>query len=335
MTARTERSLVVAGPRSVSLEHRGRSSPSESEVTVRPKVVGLCGTDLEIIDGRIDPAYVRYPLVLGHEWCGIVQGADGADQVVVAEGIVPCGQCPRCREGRTNLCCTYDEIGFTRDGAASTQVCVPRDLVHVLGPSVDPAAAVLAEPASVVYQALRRAAPVPGWRILVVGDGTVGLLGVLLARLWSPTVVDLIGGRRAQADLAVRAGADSFRSSEDGPRGEYDLVIEAAGSSAAVVSALTAAHRGGVVLLLGLPAHGQATSIAVADVVNRDLTVHASFSYTSSAFGDVAALLGSGSLDPSFLVTHRFPLEEWSDALQVLREPAGARGKVVLEVECP
>ena len=332
MTDATCRALVVSSPGSVSLEVRKPPLPRPGEVVVSPSVVGLCGTDLEIVDGLIDPAYVRYPIVLGHEWCGLLDGREGSKRVVVAEGVVPCGHCLRCRQGRTNLCETYDELGFTRDGAASDEVAVPHELVHVLDDSVDKAAAALVEPAAVVYQGLQRAAPKPGWRMLVIGDGTVGLLTALVARLWSPAVVDVVGVRDAQRELALAVGADSFRSPDDRRRHEYDLVVEAAGSSSAAALALDSVRRGGVVVLIGLPPHGETTPVAVADIVNRDLSVHASFSYTSSAFGKVASLLNAGAIELSLLVTHRFALEEWPKALEVLRGPVGTRGKVVLEI---
>lgn len=328
------KALVVAAPGEVALEERLPGLLVEGEVAVRPLAVGLCGTDLEIVDGTIDPAYVCYPLVLGHEWCGVIEGDDPEQggQLVVCEGVVPCGSCRRCREGRTNLCQHYDEIGFTRDGAAADQIKVPTRLVHRMDAGVDKAAAALVEPAAVVFQGLRRVAPLPGWRVLVVGDGTVGLLACLLARLWAPAAVDLLGARAAQADLASQAGVDSFWSSPLSPKGSYDLVIEAAGTPSGVVAALGAARRGGVVLLLGLPPHGQATPVAVDDMVNNDLSVQASFSYTSSAFSEVASLVSTGTLRPEFLVTHRFSLEEWPSAIEVLRESTGARGKVLLEI---
>lgn len=327
------RYLVVSAPGKVALEDRPPPTPRAGEQLVQPLMVGLCGTDLEIVDGSIDPAYVSYPLVLGHEWCGTLpQG--GSPTRVVAEGIVPCGRCRRCREGRTNLCEVYDEVGFTRDGAAGSALCVPGSLVHTLGPlgAHSASAGVLVEPAAVVYQALRRAAPTPGLRILVVGDGTIGLLAVVLSALWSPEVVDQVGGREAQEGLSLQAGANTFRTGMDEAAEDYDLVVEAAGSPRAILTALGSVRRGGAVVLLGLPSHGQATPVAVADMVNRDLTVHASFGYTSQSFGEVAALVGSGRLDPSFLVTHRYPLEGWADALQALRKPEGARGKVVLDL---
>ena len=115
--------LIVSSPGVVSLEQRGRPIPGPGEVLIQPAAVGLCGTDLDILAGRIDPAYVRYPLVLGHEWSGTVLSSESGVLTpgtrVVAEGIVPCGHCTACRAGQTNLCATYDEVGFTRDGAAA------------------------------------------------------------------------------------------------------------------------------------------------------------------------------------------------------------------------
>lgn len=330
MNNQPRRALVVTGPGSVLLEERPPAGSKPGEVVVTPLIVGLCGTDLEIIDGNIDPAYVSYPLALGHEWCGLLSGDD--HQLIVAEGVVPCGHCGRCREGRTNLCETYEEVGFTRDGAAADEVVVPRDVVHLLGEHVDRSAAALVEPMAVVYQGLARARPQPGWRVLVIGDGTIGLLSALLARLFSPARVDLVGARPAQEELALSAGVDSFGLTTSRAPAGYDLVIEAAGSSQAAVMAVEAARRGGTVVLLGLPPHGETAIVAIDKVVNGDLAVHASFSYSSSAFAAAATLLDAGAVDPSFLVTHRFPLEEWSAAIETLRRPSGVRGKVVLEI---
>src|SRR5450759_3818157 len=174
MATSRDTALVVNKPGEVTLAARAAAVPAEGEVLVRPELVGLCGTDLEIIDGRIDPAYIRYPIVLGHEWTGIVTGGSPpADNRVVVQGIIGCGHCARCGSGQTNLCETYDEIGFTRDGAAVGQVAVPAVLVHPLAAAVSADDAVLTEPSAVVYRALARAGVMPGCRALVIGDGTV------------------------------------------------------------------------------------------------------------------------------------------------------------------
>ena len=133
----TDTALIVARPGEVALTTRPWPSAAPGEMLVRPDLVGLCGTDLEIIGGQVDPVYTRYPLALGHEWTGIVADDSAlAGQRVVAEGVVPCGHCARCVRGETNLCETYDEFGFTRDGAAAGLVAVPSSLVHPIAASV-------------------------------------------------------------------------------------------------------------------------------------------------------------------------------------------------------
>jgi L-iditol 2-dehydrogenase len=331
--------LVVSSPGEVSLEQRARPVPGPGEVLIRPAAVGLCGTDLDILAGRIDPAYVRYPLVLGHEWSGtVLAGGDGSlapGTRVVAEGIVPCGHCAACRAGQTNLCETYDEMGFTRDGAAAGYAVVGQTLVHPLADPVSMADGALVEPASVVYRGLSSITVRPGCRALVVGDGTVALLAVALLGLWSPAEIVMLGRRPAQAGLAATAGAARFETDPGAAGGGYDLVVEAAGTTGAVLTALAAARRGGTVLLLGLPPHGATAAVPVDDLVNNDLTIRASFGYTSDAWRDVVRLLNAGRLRLGFLVTHRFPLGEWAAALDTLRsqDPGAPRGKVLLTLE--
>lgn len=336
MTA-TMLALVADAPGRMSLVKYPTPSPGPGEVLVKPALVGLCGTDLEIADGNIDPAYVRYPLVIGHEWCGVVASAGSGvrapmGSLVVVEGVVPCWQCARCREGLTNLCLYYDEIGFTRNGAAAGAIAAPASLVHVVEPSVSPEEAVLVEPAAVAYRALRRASPAPGQRVLVIGDGTVGLLGAHLARLWNPASIDVLGLRSEQETLAVRSGASAFTCDAEKLQGDYDLVFEAAGSPRAALLALGLARRGGVVALLGLSGHGQTADIALDDLVNRDITVFGSFSYTSQAFREVVQLLNAHAISPGFLVTQRYRIEYWADAIAQLRSREGLRGKVLLEI---
>ena len=86
-------------------------------------------------------------------------------------------------------------------------------------------------------------------------------------------------------------------------------------------------------VLLGLAGSGVSAPLLVDDLVNSDVTVMGSFSYTAAAWAGVVELLNSGRLDLSFLVTHSYPLADWSRALQTLRTPSGARGKVVLTID--
>jgi L-iditol 2-dehydrogenase len=327
------RALMVRGPGDVALEEWADPAAGPADLLVEPELIGLCGTDLEIIDGTIDPAYLRYPLVLGHEWTGIVAAGPLAGRRVVVEGVIGCGHCARCVAGQTNLCDTYDEIGFTRDGAGASRVAVPAVLAHPLAAGVAAEDAVLTEPAAVVYQALSRAGVAPGSRVLVIGDGTIALLAVTLLRLWSPAEIVLLGRRAGQHALAATAGADRFETTAAAAGAGYDLVLEAAGTTSAVADAVVAARRGGTIVLVGLPPHGATVPLAVDDAVNNDLSILGSFSYTSAAWRTVVTLLNAGRIAPGFLITHRFALPDWADAIAVLRGGGSPRGKVLLVLD--
>src|SRR5437879_5014669 len=154
----------------------------------------------------------------------------------VAEGIIPCGKCPNCRAGATNICVSYDEVGFTREGAAGDQVAAPARVVHRLADTVSLLDAALVEPSAVVLTGLEKAQPQHGVRVLIVGDGTIALLAVLLARLWSPCEVVVAGRRAEQEELALALGATAFTTGA--PPSGFELAIEGAGVPAATEAAV-------------------------------------------------------------------------------------------------
>jgi L-iditol 2-dehydrogenase len=338
------RALVITEPGVIALHDVAALVPGPGEVVARPAYVGVCGTDLELLDGVVDPAYVRYPLVPGHEWSGLIEAVGPGvtaltpGQPVIAEGIIPDRTCAQCARGNTNLCLTYDEIGFTRAGAAADQLLLPAQVVHPLAaqpgaPAVSLADAALAEPAAVAWRGITRGRPRPGERFAVIGDGTVGLITAHLLRLYSPSELVVFGQRPDQAGLAVELGATAFElAGPADPPAEFDLVIEAAGKPAAVEAAIALARRGGRVVLLGLAGNGVKAGLPIDDVVNNDLAITASFGYTSAAWAEVAGLLRAGKIHLAPLITHRFPLEAFPGAYRTLREATGPRGKVLLEV---
>src|SRR5580658_525866 len=217
------RALVITSPGVIGLQDAAELIPGPGEVVARPVYTGICGTDLELVAGVVDPAYTRYPLVPGHEWSGIIEavgpGVTGLEpgQPVIAEGIIPDRVCAQCVQGHTNLCEVYDELGFTRAGAAADQVLVPAQVVHVLGAEVSLLEAALAEPAAVAWRAIGRGRPRPGERVAVVGDGTLALIAAHLLTLYSPAELIVCGQRPAQANLAAELGATGFEldSAED------------------------------------------------------------------------------------------------------------------------
>lgn len=331
------RAFVVKGKVSSGIEEIREPVVGVDEVLVRPLLVGVCGTDLELLDATIDPAYVRYPLVLGHEWVGCLENDDKdvgvAGTNVVVEGVIPCGACVECQRGATNRCLTYDEIGFTRQGALAERIAVPRRLVHVLYENIKLDDAVLIEPMAVVWRSLTRLPLGKGLRVAVIGDGTIALLAAHLVRQFDVQSISMFGRRPEQRALALLAGADSFDVSA--PNDNFDLIIEAAGSINGVSTALQHTARGAMVILLGLPPHGSVVEVAPDDLVNNDVIIQGSFSYTSEAFAEVVRRVNANALTPSFLITHRYSFDNISEAIAALRSgpTSEQRGKIVIDVQ--
>jgi len=330
------KSLVAHGDNQLSLEESDGFEILSNEILVAPIATGICGTDLEIIHGKIDPAFVKYPIVPGHEWCGrVIKVGSAVDSVhigarVVAEGIIPCGICFECLRGHTNRCTTYEELGFTKAGAAAEQIVVNARFVHAIADTVTNESAVLVEPTAVVTQGLLKAQPSRGAKVLVIGDGTIGLIAAKVVHAWSPSEVHMVGLKEGQAELAEKAGVDLFMTTS--PSDKYDLIIDASGASSRITEAVRQLVRGGTLLLLGFTGPDVKTSISVDALVNGDLTIAASFGYSRKAWEMTVGFLNSGKLDLTFLVTHRFPLERYQDAIDALHNAPSPRGKIIFEI---
>lgn len=332
------RSIVVDAPGAHRVVSGPHPEPGPGEVLVRVAAAGICMSDREVYEGRRDPAYVRYPVVPGHEWSGTVEAVgDGVDRALVgrstvAEGFRACGTCERCRNGETSLCgAGYEETGFTCPGAFADHLVVPARLLHLLADGADLRAAALLEPAAVVAAAVRSARPEPGERIAVVGAGTLGLLAVQLLAATSPAELMVIDPRGERAAQAMDFGATEARTPEESAagRGRYDLVVETAGAPSTAADSCLLARRGGQVVLTGMFTPG-ATGIDPVHLSLSQLTVRSIFGASSAAWALAVRAFTAGILDPGPLITHEFPLERYADAVALVGGGDPKTGKVLL-----
>jgi 2-desacetyl-2-hydroxyethyl bacteriochlorophyllide A dehydrogenase len=331
------RALVVERPGAATLQRVPRPEPGPGEVLVRVGAAGICGSDVEVLEGSRPAPYVRYPIILGHEWAGTVEAVgprvEGVEEgaVVVAEGFRACGDCARCREGRTNLCTAeYAETGFTHAGAFADFLSVPAQLVHQLPAGTDLKAAAVLEPAACVAQGLLEVDLVPGMTIAVVGAGTLGLLAVALLSRISPSRLALVGTRTARLALGRELGASETWNVRQDQRPEpgFDLVFEAAGTVEGTRTAVTLARRGGTVVLEGIS--GQADGIDADAVVLGHLRLQGIFGASRNAWRWVTELFAAGLLETQPLVSHSFPLEDHVAAFATLTDRRGNALKVQL-----
>ncbi len=327
------RAVRVDAPGQVRVVPMAPRAPGPGEALVRVAWTGICGSDLELVQGTRPAPFVRYPIVPGHEWSGTVaEVGTGVDpeligKPVVGEGFRSCLRCDACRRGDTNLCASgYSETGFTHPGAWADHLTLPARLLHTLPPDADLRAAAALEPAACAAAAGLRADVRTGERVAVVGAGTLGLLITQLVAAVRPGELTVIDRRAECESLARRCGATHFSTEADGSR-QYDVALEAAGGIGTARLATSLVRRGGRVVLTGIPAAAP-DPISPSDLVLDQITVHTVFGAPGRAWTHAVRAFAAGALDPAPLVSHEFPLEEVDSALRVLR--AGGAVKVLL-----
>ena len=299
------------------IEVREVPPPTGPGVRVRVRSSSICGTDLVMTRGA------PFPFTLGHEFAGLRD--DGS--AVAVEPINSCGTCDQCAVGNHQRCRLGMEVfyGMGADGGLCDEVVVPAHCLHPLPPELPVADACLVEPTAVALHGLRAAGVEAGQRVAVIGGGSIGLLAVAGAKA-AGADVDLLARHPAQIDAGRRLGAGA-------PQGEYDLVVDAAGSSAAVASALELARPGGAVLLLAVY-FGEVPLLGV-PLLSKELTVLNAMAYShhggGSDFGAAVALLAAHPEIADTLITERFPLDEAAQGFRTAADRAAGSIKVVLE----
>jgi D-arabinose 1-dehydrogenase-like Zn-dependent alcohol dehydrogenase len=334
------KAVVIERPHEAEFREVETPVCGAGEVLVRSRLAGVCRTDLEVLEGELDPRWVTYPCVPGHEWSGVIEQV-GADVVglasgdrVVCEGFCYCGVCRRCRAGDTNLCESYDQLGFTRGGGYGELVLAPGHVVHKLPDEVSLDTGVLIEPASVVLKGLQRARPEAGEAIGVVGVGTLGALSIVLARLFAPAAIVAFGIREAELQLARTLGATETVDISGGTapyEGELDLVVETAGAVPALELATRLPREGGRVVALGIAGAGRELRIPADRFTLRDLELIGSVGYTTAVWSRMVDLLGAGLVDLEPVIARRIPAERFEEAFRLMGESDGVVGRILLE----
>ena len=322
------RALKVLKPNSIELLEENDPKIESNQSLIFPIAVGICGTDLAIIKGKIDPAFIKYPITLGHEWVGRVENGDR----VVVEGIIPCEKCNQCLSENTNRCELYDEIGFTKNGAIADKISVPTNLIHIINKNVSDETAALVEPAAVVTQGLIKVMPSKELKVLVIGEGTIGLLAAKIIRGFEPSMVYMLGLKESQKDLVLKNGVDRYFTDQADIDEKFDLVIECSGALSAIQSGFKLSARGAKILLLGYTENSIPFELQIDDLINNDQSIYASFGYTRNAWSDVVNKINRNLLDFTSVVTHQFDIAKWQEAIAVMEDRNQVRGKVLIRI---
>jgi threonine dehydrogenase-like Zn-dependent dehydrogenase len=302
-------------PRLRLVRDRATPGPPPGEVRIRTKLAGICNTDLEVVRG-----YAEIQGVLGHEFVGIVDQAEDGSMVgrrVVGEISASCRVCPTCRAGRYTHCPTRTTLGIrNRDGVLADAFCMPAANLHPLPDDLPDEAAVFTEPLAAACQVLEQIQVRPTDRVIVLGDGKLGLL---VAQVVALTGCDLVAvGRHAEklAILSARGVATQLDGAEI--EGGADLVIECTGQREGFRRARELVRPRGT-LVLKSTYHGDQVPTDLSRLVVDEIRVLGS---RCGPFPPAIRLLSQGLVDVLSLVEAEYPLDEALAAF----EHAGRRG---------
>jgi S-(hydroxymethyl)glutathione dehydrogenase / alcohol dehydrogenase len=340
-------------------------APRPREVLVRTLAVGVCHSDLHVIDGAL-PNPV--PIVLGHEPAGIVE-AVGSDVRHVAPGdhvigclSAFCGECEYCLGGRPNLCegaLTMRPAGepprLSKNGEPIHQFVhlsafAERMLVHENAlvkirhdMPADRAALIGCGVTTGLGAALNRARVSAGATAAVIGCGGVGLAVIQGCRIAGAGRIIAVDVAEWKLELARRLGAtDTVLSAQENPtaqviemtNGGVDYAFEAIGLPATVRQAVRMTRKGGTVVMVGVVPAGTSVELPGADIVLREKTILGCMMGSNRFRTDIpryVELYKSGQLDLDAMITARLPLDQVNDAFEAMRSGTAARSVVVFE----
>lgn len=301
------------------------------DVKIKILRASICGTDVHILH---NPPGIEATkgIILGHECVGeVVETGDGVRTLkegdrVVLDNNLPCGVCPACQSGSSNLCTRMASMGVHIDGVFAQYAVAPEQQMAVLDDTVSLDEAIFAEPLNCVMGAVKKLKVMPGDTVLILGGGPIGLYFTTLMRLCGAgrVLVSEISAFRKEyalgqgADRVIDPSAENLNEEilkETGGIGA-DIVIDAVG--VLLPEAIKAVKKGGSILLFGQ--NGMARQeLCQNDITSKGITIYGNYigNYT---LGNVTRLLKSKRCDFSRMITHRLPLKEFGTGLAAMQE---------------
>jgi L-iditol 2-dehydrogenase len=334
----------LEGPRKVTVKDVPVPKLATGDILVRMEASGICGTDLEKIEGQLGPGGI-----LGHEVSGTVEkvGNDVTDhkkdERVVAHHHVPCYQCSECSRGDFTLCNEFRRTNIDPCGFAEyfrvPQYNVVRGAVVPLPPELSFEEGSMIEPTACCIRAIRRAHVQQADSVLVVGLGPTGLTQIQLLR--HATTGKIIGSDiiDARLKLGKKLGADETINAltEDVPAhvrkltGEgSDLAIVSTGNEKALNQAFNSVRKGARILLFGAPSHGASYQLNVSELFSRQITLLSSYSCVEAELAEAVRLVSEKRLDLKSMVSDRFKLRDAEKAMEFAKTSKTAIKTIVV-----
>lgn len=306
----------------------------EGDVLVKMKACGLCGTDLE----KISCQYVASQPILGHEPTGIVEESTvdwlKKGDRVFAHHHVPCYECYYCRKGSPTMCPYYRKTNLDPGGFAEyfrvPAWNVKRGGILKLPDNVSFDEGAFIEPLATVVRAQRRVRIDEGDTVFIVGAGPMGLLHAAMAKVNRAGTIITSDISDFRVDFSYKVGVnysinskkvnvvDEVKKLTDG-RGA-DVTIVASGSPRAILDGLYSTRKGGRVLLFGVPYKGTILNYDISELLNNEISIISSNAAVEEDTREALNIIASKRIDVTKLITNKFPLEQFNEAIRVANE---------------
>jgi L-iditol 2-dehydrogenase len=329
----TQTAIRLHGPSDLRMEIVPFSPTlAPDEVLLRVAATGVCGSDLHPYEtGSIGSTVLKQPLVLGHEFSGVVEqiGSRVEDLSVGARVAVDpawvCGECRECRNGNPNMCRKQRFCGLAPDdGSLRERLVAPARFCHPIADTMSDAAAALLEPLGIALHATDLARIRVGSTVAILGAGPIGLCLAQTTRVAGAGTVWISDPLEYRQRFAAKFGAQPLPANA-----EADVVIEAAWARESVQQAMEIARPGGTVVLVGIPFEDSVTfSHSVAR--RKGLTILMS-RRMKNTYPRAIALVESGKVDVESLITHRFSLADTPEAFRMNAKYEGEVVKIIVE----
>lgn len=324
----------------VEVEVEKAELKSPTDVLVKVKRVGICGTDMHIYHGTNPLATL--PRVVGHEVAGeIVAVGREVDKLkkgdhVVIEPISYCGSCYACRKGRPNVCSNLSVFGVHEDGGLREYIVLSEKQLHLVNKSLSWDDIVLAEPYTIGAQATWRGNVEKGDSVLIQGAGPIGICILKLAKMKGATVMmtdlneeRLQFAKESGADAVVHAGREDVRTrvKEWTNREGVNIVIDAVCLPSTFELSVDVVSQAGNIVILGFDE--RPASIPQLPITKKEVTITGSRLQTNQ-FSTIVQYLNEGKLSHNGLITHKFPLSRVQEAFDFIENhPEQVRKAVI------
>ena len=347
------KAAVLHGNEDIRYEEYPTPEVKPGTVKVRVKAAGICGSDIPRV---LNNGAHYYPIVLGHEFSGIVEEiGEGVTKVKVGDTVsgaplLPCMKCGDCQRGNYSLCKHYGFIGSHDQGSFAEYVVMPEANAIPYDPSIPFEVAAMFEPATVSLHGMYCNDYAGGGDVAIIGGGTIGLFAAQWAHIFGAKRVVVFDLVQERLDLALRLGADEVINTGDpdfmakakaltGGKG-YDYVFETAGNPITIQMGFELAANKAHYCCIGTPHKDMTFTPKMWEYMNRkEFKLTGSWMSYSAPFPGkewelVAHYFATGQLKfDDELIFQRYPLEEADKAFALYKNPSQVKGKVMLLVE--